>query len=1100
MKIKISFFIGIFILLSIRLFSQIDYFWVGGQGNWSNLNNWRTITGSIPSEVPDANDNVIFNEYSFPEGSDTVFVLTGNPTCKNMIWQNLIDTVYLFGGSATTTFSIYGSVTFDHFLVNNYTGKIRFLSDLPGNTITCSGVPFAGDIYFDGKGEWILQDTLLVFDTIRGWQAFFDDDPSAPPDPAPDKPNPVIIHNNGRLNGNNQTIVCRGFASSSNKTRELDFDNSNIYILGNWAISGQKITFNASNSYIKMLGQMSNVAGDTLFYHDIDFMFPEGAIKNTDIKTKFRKIHFFGSGTLDGKKTAGQEGSFIADTVLMEGAITMAGPIPCNIKGVFNNIHYTQVNLVDGHIDSDKSFYHRVDFNGYWDSDAKGKQEEMDSIFFNNFSAKGAIAGDHLINYIAYFTIDGIISSWPGYTSTVHHLYFNEDGIMSGNNSFDLLTMTKGYWYQMGHDSLTQPGSAYTNSIIQTVAQMEIVGGTDCYKGLTYLSTSYKSVQAILNYTGVPITLDYFMANYIKNTGTLITVENGLDLGHNDGFDFVNPLQGRALYWVGGDGDWNDPVHWSLTSGGAPGDQCPPTIVDNIFFDAGSGFTDSGMLVNVNVKYAMCNDMTWTDDIQNMPMLEGGDTSGFHIWGSVKLSTSMAYDFWGKLYYDSENDDQYETIDVGYTWPPDNTGTKVYDILSKSYWYGEGGKWVLLSNYTNYDTAFLNWGELKMVGDTFSTYNFQANDTLTKGLYLLDSPDPDGPKTLAIVHAWNQEAWILKAFGMTQDPPKTLFDADHSTVLSMGDWGVPMGQLPGYCNVRTTEGDTIVTYNNVQFNVPGMLAQKSKLISECQCSYNLVDYYCMNGDAFGTGFIDTITYKRAVDASGNVLSSADGCKIRNNYNINFLIAESYGDTIMGNQVIDTALFYDDGALFGYNNIGYMWAKKAMRMLFINTIDTCVLLGNAEILGTNTFSQLIISPNKRYYFQHDLPGYDYIQTINDDFIAEGFCDSPIRMQSDSIGTQATILYKMQNPTNTDFTVNYTSLRDINMSDYTGTPYVASNSVDLGNNTNWFWLNGSAEDDIYYWIGGNGDWSDWQHWSFTSGGAPIVDECTPRKSIP
>jgi len=86
-----------------------DYFWVGGQGAWSDLNSWRTITGQIPNEVPDATDNVIFNENSFIAPFDTVFILTGNPTCKNFTVQNIQDTIVFYGGSGTTTFMVYGS-------------------------------------------------------------------------------------------------------------------------------------------------------------------------------------------------------------------------------------------------------------------------------------------------------------------------------------------------------------------------------------------------------------------------------------------------------------------------------------------------------------------------------------------------------------------------------------------------------------------------------------------------------------------------------------------------------------------------------------------------------------------------------------------------------------------------------------------------------------------------------------------------------------------------------------------------------------------------------------------------------------------------------
>ena len=54
----------------------------------------------------------------------------------------------------------------------------------------------------------------------------------------------------------------------------------------------------------------------------------------------------------------------------------------------------------------------------------------------------------------------------------------------------------------------------------------------------------------------------------------------------NSGWN-ISALVTRDLYWVGGAGDWNDPNHWSLSSGGASAG-CTPNRLDNVFFDANS--------------------------------------------------------------------------------------------------------------------------------------------------------------------------------------------------------------------------------------------------------------------------------------------------------------------------------------------------------------------------------------------------------------------------------------------------------------------------------------------------------------------------------
>ena len=39
-------------------------------------------------------------------------------------------------------------------------------------------------------------------------------------------------------------------------------------------------------------------------------------------------------------------------------------------------------------------------------------------------------------------------------------------------------------------------------------------------------------------------------------------------------------LQANDLYWFGGSGEWNDPSHWSISSGGAASFQLPNESTD----------------------------------------------------------------------------------------------------------------------------------------------------------------------------------------------------------------------------------------------------------------------------------------------------------------------------------------------------------------------------------------------------------------------------------------------------------------------------------------------------------------------------------------
>jgi hypothetical protein len=70
-------------------------------------------------------------------------------------------------------------------------------------------------------------------------------------------------------------------------------------------------------------------------------------------------------------------------------------------------------------------------------------------------------------------------------------------------------------------------------------------------------------------------------------TGTSATAVNSIDGGGNTGLSFSSPLTSRQLYWVNGQGNWDDVNHWSLMSGGLAG-ECVPNPNDDVFVDSGS--------------------------------------------------------------------------------------------------------------------------------------------------------------------------------------------------------------------------------------------------------------------------------------------------------------------------------------------------------------------------------------------------------------------------------------------------------------------------------------------------------------------------------
>ncbi|MBO9634842.1 MAG: T9SS type A sorting domain-containing protein [Chitinophagaceae bacterium] len=210
---------------------------------------------------------------------------------------------------------------------------------------------------------------------------------------------------------------------------------------------------------------------------------------------------------------------------------------------------------------------------------------------------------------------------------------------LSGNNTITTLDL-RGSAELFGSNSITNlflaPSKTYNFRAIQTVNGLFRFNTPDCsalgqMRGLDGGATikfgpsSSKDINNVLvqniNATG---------------SGTPVIV-NGADAGGNAGFTFTAPASG-ARYWVGGSGDWNDPAHWSATSGGAGG-ACVPSVNNDVYFDAAS-FTSGSSTVTINQGNAFCRNMDWTGAAFN-PVFSKDGSLVAEVWGDLVLNPTM---------------------------------------------------------------------------------------------------------------------------------------------------------------------------------------------------------------------------------------------------------------------------------------------------------------------------------------------------------------------------------------------------------------------------------------------------------------------------
>ena len=810
-----------------------------------------------------------------------------------------------------------------------------------------------------------------------GWQ--FDDDFST-------LKNIYFIH--GNLSTNGHKLCCEGFYSDYHNPRTLNLGNSLIE-LDCWNIDGRNLDFNASLSNFIVTDTLSNFNGNKLIYNNIDFVGSNGSLSNNNVYVVFSNINFLTKGSISGD---------------------------CKIDSV---IFYDQgfisdndsINFVlfekSGSISGGNHVIKKVIFEG------NGILEGNNKVDTLHFLQGGSVLGNNIIGELIIKS-NGIIDG----ENNIHQATLEDNSSLNGQNTFDILTFS--------------PGGTYTFAINSTQTindEFNIIG--NCYQPIRMLSDT-NGVQANIKMVNGSVIGDFLSLrdlNAVCNTHFI--ANNSVDLGNNTNWT-IETTSGIDLYWVNGSGDWNDPDHWDIISGGSGGN-CPPTELDNVYFDQNS-FTNLYSQVNINIRNAVCKDMNW-EGAGFSPMLSGDYNNNLRIHGSLTFINQMNVVYEGETFF--------EATELGQTISSAN------QIFIHNVWFnGRGGSWYLLDNFTSQNEIFFQQGEIYTLANDISCDCFSSIDTTKRTLNLSTSK--------ISLFGNGKIVWGISGQNLS------LF-ADSSLIISFSS----MGEIYNY------KENTLI-YNDIEFHGTG-----SELHNVAFCKYNLVSFFNNSGSIVGECTIDTASFhgKDGTILGNDTIKAAlfyeGGGKLSNSNHIIEIAVFHDNGLIDGNNKIDTALFFGKGILSGGNTIDTTIIYNEAIISGENTIRTTTLLGDGKFEGNNIFNDLTFSKMCSYYLENN-----HTQTIINNFNAIGSCTGPIIIHSDENTQQAKI-----EKINGTVKVYYLLLRDIKAVG-NGIPFIAYNSADLGNNLNWNIFSSTPKE--LYWIGSTGNWTDSLHWAGTSGG--------------
>jgi PKD repeat protein len=275
-----------------------NLYWVGSSGNWSNTAHWSTTSGGAPGAcIPTKYDNVIFDANSFTANGQSV-TIDIVAYCDSMDWSGINFTNIMTGSS---DLHVFGSLKLSSLLnPTNFTGNLFLESVSAGNKLVSAGKTFGTNIYFNGPGDWSMQDNFGTTGNI------------------------YLLY--GALSTNNHNLNFFAFNSTGNNARSLILGTSTVTISGNgtgWNVTGSNFALDAGTSLLKFVttGSYSYLtAGTSDVYYDAIWTNPgTGAYINGGTST-YRNVVSNGGGTFNPGN-----GSFFND-------ITFNGPNAASVS------------------------------------------------------------------------------------------------------------------------------------------------------------------------------------------------------------------------------------------------------------------------------------------------------------------------------------------------------------------------------------------------------------------------------------------------------------------------------------------------------------------------------------------------------------------------------------------------------------------------------------------------------------------------------------------------------------------------------------------------------------------------------------------------
>lgn len=455
-------------------------------------------------------------------------------------------------------------------------------------------------------------------------------------------------------------------------------------------------------------------------------------------------------------------------------------------------------------------------------------------------------------------------------SSTFNTVTVNGGASISGNNQFDSLLFT-------GSDM---------RIVLAAGSNQTITGDLQINASCTSpaaLESSYSGGTTYISKTSGVINCDYLIMQDVHAIGGATFNATNTCATYNVSGWNVTPPPSAPLYWIGGSGNWNDPNHWSLTSGGSPW-ICIPNPLTDVYFDANS-FSSAQQTVNISSAYAYCRSMDWTSAAGN-PNLVSSASNELLCYGSLTLEQDVS----------TSGVDLTLRSHVG-----GNTITTQQAVMGAIVLDGIAGDWSLTDSL-QCDSIHLINGAFYTNGNVLTTLTLRSDTTCARELHLDSS--------MVFTHEWliaQDSAMILDATAATISADGERFSGgtdrhyhaivlNEAITLTSGDT-IDKLTILGSCSLQATlHIDTLLLYaagNMISLNGGDTLYVDSAFVSGGnQSEFIGLESADATAQTYITKTTDTVCLEfmilRGIDANGGATFYAGEYSTNVDYNSGWL--------------------------------------------------------------------------------------------------------------------------------------------------------------------------------------------------------------------